>query len=422
MLRKLHSGDSLRASINFGLRSLKSWRSDSKASQQVLLCVYATSRTPDGFGIWQKGRLQIAISRNFSRVFNDQTIWSGFDVEASISYNKTMPNPGLLNDILFKIVFGAQNSEPVLTALLNALLGFENEQKIVTLTIENPTLDKEYITDKGAILDLKAVDGTGRWYNIEVQLEPGGPRDYHTKRSIFYLCKLYTEQLGQGASYNTLTKTIHISLLDFLLFKTNDRLHNIFHFRETESAELLTDIIELHYIELKKFSLSKPHHLRTSFEKWLYFLKFSELYIQPDGESVPDILMEEEGIPMAMESLQKAYARDEVREMIRARENARIEYRSRMELATQQGLEQGREIGLEQGREIGLVQGREIGIEQGLEQQRLTILDLLGARFQELPPELALRLKEVKEPEKLRALILASATASDVDGFLANLP
>ncbi len=329
-----------------------------------------------------------------------------------------MPKLGVLNDILFKIVFGAQNSGPVLTALLNALLGFEGDQKIVNLTIENPTLDKEYITDKGAVLDLKAVDGTGRWYNIEVQLEPGGPRDYHTKRSIFYLCKLYTEQLGQGVSYNTLTKTIHISLLDFILFTTNNRLHNVFHLREVESSELLTDVIELHYIELKKFSVSKPHHLRTSFEKWLYFLKFSDLYVQPNGETIPDILMEEEGIPMAMESLQRAYARDEVREMIRARENARIEYLSRMELATQQGLEQGREQGLEQGREQGLQQGLEVA----LEEQRLSILELLSARFQKLPPELALRLKEVKEQEKLRALILKSATAPDVDAFLANLP
>ena len=50
-----------------------------------------------------------------------------------------MQDASLLNDILFKIVFGTKNSEPVLIALLNALLGYTGEQKIASLTIANPT-------------------------------------------------------------------------------------------------------------------------------------------------------------------------------------------------------------------------------------------------------------------------------------------
>lgn len=261
---------------------------------------------------------------------------------------------GLLNDVLFKIVFGVPNSEPVLIALLNAILGYSGSQKIVSLTIVNPTIDKEYLHDKGAVLDLKAVDGTGRWYNIEVQLEPGGPDDYHVKRSLFYVSKLYCDQLEKGRSYVELAKSIHISLLDFVLFQDSEQLHSIYQFHEIERRAPLSDALELHYIELRKFSTSKPHALRTPFEKWLYILKFSELYIQPEATPLTDNLLEEEGIQMAIDSLQKAYARDEVREMIRAREKARRDYLSGMKEAEKQGLARG----LAEGRTEGLAEGR----------------------------------------------------------------
>lgn len=63
-----------------------------------------------------------------------------------------MSDPSLLNDVLFKIVFGTSNNEPVLAAMLNALLGYTGERKIASLTIDNPTLDKEYVSDKGGRL------------------------------------------------------------------------------------------------------------------------------------------------------------------------------------------------------------------------------------------------------------------------------
>ena len=55
------------------------------------------------------------------------------------AYNEAaMERLSLLNDILFKIVFGSESSRPVLRALLNALLGFSGEGRIVDLEILNP--------------------------------------------------------------------------------------------------------------------------------------------------------------------------------------------------------------------------------------------------------------------------------------------
>ena len=54
-----------------------------------------------------------------------------------------MAHPGLLNDVLFKIVFGSEKSTPRLRALLNALLSLEGVEKIVDLEILNPSIDKD---------------------------------------------------------------------------------------------------------------------------------------------------------------------------------------------------------------------------------------------------------------------------------------
>jgi len=77
-----------------------------------------------------------------------------------------MSGYSLLNDIIFKIVFGSASSVPVLRALLNALLGLQGSARIAELEILNPALDKEHLLDKGVVLDVKARDGQGRLYKL----------------------------------------------------------------------------------------------------------------------------------------------------------------------------------------------------------------------------------------------------------------
>jgi predicted transposase/invertase (TIGR01784 family) len=98
-------------------------------------------------------------------------------------------------------------------------------------------------------------------------------------------------------------------------------------------------------------------------------LKFSDTYALSD-ETLPQNLEQEEGISMAIESLRKAYASDEVREMIRAREKARLDYQSGLESARQEGHQEGRQEGLNEGRQESLqaVTRRMLGLGFTIEQ------------------------------------------------------
>lgn len=265
--------------------------------------------------------------------------------------------PSLLNDIIFKLVFGSPNSEPVLRALINALLSLEGDKRIVSLEILNPELPKEHWKDRGAILDVRAKDGTGRLYNMEVQL---ASHKAYAARVIYYISRLYSGQLTPGDHYGSLKKTIGISLLDFNMFPEVETLHTTFQFYDRRNSLLLSDIVELHFIELAKFNSDKPHALRTPFEKWLHLLKFSDLYNVEKG-SVPDTLRQEEGIEMAIESMRQASASQQVRELVEARLKAMHDEATRLHEAEERGLERGLERGREEGREEGLEEGLEEG-------------------------------------------------------------
>lgn len=104
---------------------------------------------------------------------------------------------------------------------------------------------------------------------------------------------------------------------------------------------MLSDVLELHYLELKKFKLAKPQELRTRFERWLYFLKFADIY-GPEDTVLPDNLAQEEGIAMALESMRRAYAKDPVRELSEAREKAERDELNRLYTAKLEGKLEGK--------------------------------------------------------------------------------
>lgn len=145
----------------------------------------------------------------------------------------------LLNDVIFKVVFGSEKSTPVLRALLNALLGLAGDERIASLEILNPSLDREHLLDKGVILDVRARDHRGRLYNIEVQVaaEPA-----YTQRAVYYLARLFGGQLEPEEPYSRISKTIGISLCDFVLFRDLQDLHSTYRLHDRAHGRELTDI------------------------------------------------------------------------------------------------------------------------------------------------------------------------------------
>ena len=60
----------------------------------------------------------------------------------------------LTSDIVFKQVFGQEESKPILRVFLNDVLGLDIKSAD-QITLLNPTIDPKYLDDKMCILDVR---------------------------------------------------------------------------------------------------------------------------------------------------------------------------------------------------------------------------------------------------------------------------
>ena len=84
--------------------------------------------------------------------------------------------------------------------LLNAVLAATLEEPIASVEILNPFTDKTSIDDKLSILDVKARDGSGRLFNVEMQMRVNSAHAVQCA-ALYYWAGVYREQLGEGEDY-----------------------------------------------------------------------------------------------------------------------------------------------------------------------------------------------------------------------------
>ncbi len=183
-------------------------------------------------------------------------------------------------DIAFKKIFGVEESKDLLISLINSIVS--EEDQVVDITLLNPYNPKNFAQDKLSILDIKAKGESGKRFNIEIQISDEADYD---KRALYYWAKLYTEQLKASQDYASLPKAIGIHILNFTSIPSVDKYHNVFHVREKESGLLYFKDLELHTIELKKFSKDVNEELedivarvKNSLDVWVAFLTRNDLF------------------------------------------------------------------------------------------------------------------------------------------------
>lgn len=96
---------------------------------------------------------------------------------------------------------------------------------------------------------------------------------YWAERSLYYLSKMFTEQLLKGQDYDTLQKCIHVGILDFELFGSEE-FYSRFHMWEDFRKELYSDKLEIHILELPK--LAKFQYPQTEILSWARFFNGEE--------------------------------------------------------------------------------------------------------------------------------------------------
>lgn len=254
-------------------------------------------------------------------------------------------------DIAFKKIFGVEENKDLLISLINSIVS--DQDQVSDITLLNPYNAQNFTRDKLSILDIKAKGFDGKLFNIEIQISDEADYD---KRALYYWAKLYTEQLEVAEDYSTLSKAIGIHILNFISIPEVDKYHNIFHITEKEIGQSYFKDLELHTIELKKFSKDSSEQLpdiiskvKNSLDMWLAFLtrhdllqsdKLSDNLDNSDLKKALTVLD-----VMNFSSLERDAYEDHLKWL-------RIEANT-LKKAEAKGVEKGREEGREEGIAIG---------------------------------------------------------------------
>ena len=257
---------------------------------------------------------------------------------------------GLLDpkmDFVFKNIFGSEKHPNILISFLNATL--KPKDLITEVEIKNTDLNKGYIEDKFSRLDVKATTSNNEIINIEIQLK----NDYKMiKRSLYYWSKLYSEQLNEGEDYSLLKRTICINILNFKYLKTR-MFHSVYRMKEIHTNEELSDIQEIHFIEIPK--LEDGSDEKDMLVAWIEFLK------NPESEKVRSLEMRVDEIREAKDELIKMSNDDTQRELYEMRAKTLRDKISALNEAERNGIKKGREEGRKEGIEEGIKEGIEKG-------------------------------------------------------------
>jgi len=162
---------------------------------------------------------------------------------------------------------GTEGSKDLLTDFLLAVLNISADE-LEDITIANPFLLQEYKGDKLGILDVKLKLKTGKVINIEVQVDP---MPFMESRILFYVSKLITEQMDESDQYGKIKRVISVIVTDHPLIKESEKYHHHFGLYDIESGVLLTDILEIHTLEVPKARKLNEDTTKASLLNWMKF-------------------------------------------------------------------------------------------------------------------------------------------------------
>ena len=240
-----------------------------------------------------------------------------------------------LNDFLFLRTMGEKGDEEQLLGFLNAVLDRSGDSRLSSVEIlENRSLIGELAEEKSCILDIRAVLQDGTRVNVEVQLRNEHNMD---KRTLFYWSREFINSLKSGQDYIELPRVITINIVDFGLF-SGGNFHNCFHLREDSDMTLLTDELEIHYIEMVKWrKLSNKDIVNNPLHRWLTWFDTGS-----PAEMVEEVLKMDNAILKAKERQDHILSDEDALRIYEVRQKAQWDYISEMNANRREGIEQAK--------------------------------------------------------------------------------
>ena len=279
------------------------------------------------------------------------------------------PLMDLKTDYAFKQLFGQPRTADILVAFLNALLKRDGDERIVSVEFVNTEISPAHKDGKAMRLDVHVRTGRDERINIEIQV---GSQEEMGKRTLMYWAGIFNPQAHSGMKYEDLKQAITINIVNFRCFHSTERYHTAYHVTEDIDRFRLSDVLEIHFVEMPKFRQARKNRLEEAahnpLERWLLLL---------DASKNTRIRKELEVIAMADTTMEHALdvwdeiSQDEAKQQAyHLRRIAIMDEISKMHSAEKKGLEKG----LRKGRQEGKLEAAKAMLEDGLDMVRVSRL------------------------------------------------
>lgn len=262
-------------------------------------------------------------------------------------------------------------NEKVRRGILSALLKVD-PQEIERTELMPTILRKEHFEDKFGILDVRILMKDGTQIDLEMQVYYF---EFWKNRNIFYLAKMFTDQIKEGEGYGSIKRCIHVSILDFIHFPEDKEWYHYITFCDEKTGKQYTDLMEIYVLELKK--LPEEIQDEDAIVRWMRF------FGGKCREDFEHMAKKDEYIGEAYEVLQRLSADELKRLEYETRQKAIRDYNTQMNSAERRGIRQG----IEQGRR------------QGAKDERCSIVKKLwkkGTSIEEIADLLDAKVEEIK--------------------------
>ena len=232
-------------------------------------------------------------------------------------------------DIVFQSLFGKNNLE-ITKSFVQAMLG----EKVEKIEIND---DKELIrsrpNDKLGILDLQLDINNNEKVDVEVQLLN---KDNFIRRLLFYLTRLYSDQVKRGDEYEKIKRVVLIAIIDFEIeeMKEIEEMEAKWKLIETKYREkVLTDLLEINIINLKKAKKEYKKNSNNEKAQWMLFLD------NPESEEVQAIMKENEEIKEAIVTVKEMSEDEKMQRLADLRLKAIMDEKAIKSLGVKEGAE-----------------------------------------------------------------------------------
>ena len=252
----------------------------------------------------------------------DDEILREIDGEGELEY-------GLTNDYMFRSVF--QTSEEALKGLLSALLHIP-EEEILSCKICNPIILGDAIDEKTCILDIRVLLNGNKQINLEMQM---GSVENWTDRSVFYLCKMYTD-MKKGLDYTQAKASIHIGIMMKSPIPEDAAFYNEYALKNRRTGYEFTGKIALHVLDLSYLEQVPEKERNSPLYYWACAFKAKT------WKEILAMAEQSESIKKAVVTLHELSEDEKIRLQCEARERYRMDWQSSMRTNREKGREEGR--------------------------------------------------------------------------------